>query len=94
MLVTAPGIRARLESACHRDHAPALIVVCNGAAMQAPTGGGSRHGVARCGESNPLEGLEPCICVVLWLVNSAYVAGVHTPAKPVCGRHVVGTVVL
>ena len=23
--------------------------------------------------------------MVLWLVNSAYVAGVHTPAKPVCG---------
>ena len=26
--------------------------------------------------------------------NSACVAGVHTPAKPVCGRHVAGTVVL
>ena len=28
------------------------------------------------------------------LENSACVAGVHTPAKPVCGRHVAGTVVL
>ena len=27
------------------------------------------------------------------LVNSACVAGVHTPAKPVCERHVAGTVV-
>ena len=35
-----------------------------------------------------------CLCMVLWLVNSAYVAGIHTPAKPVRGRHVAGTVVL
>ena len=55
---------------------------------------GSRHGVARCGESNPLVRLEPCLCMVLWQINSACVAGVHTPAKPVCGRHVTGTVVL
>ena len=27
-------------------------------------------------------------------INSACVAGVHTPAKPVCGRHVAGTVML
>ena len=24
---------------------------------------------------------EPCICMVLWQINSARVAGVHTPAK-------------
>ena len=30
--------------------------------------------------------------MVLWLFNSANVAGVHLPAKPVCGRHDVGTV--
>ena len=52
------------------------------------------HGVARCGESNPLVRLEPCLCMVLWQINSACVAGVHTPAKPVCGMHVAGTVVL
>ena len=28
------------------------------------------------------------------LENSACVAGVHAPAKPVCGRHVAGTVML
>ena len=32
------------------------------------------------------------ICVV-WQIISACVAGVHTPARPVCGWHVVGTVV-
>ena len=47
----------------------------------------------RCGESNPLVRLEPCLCVVLSQINSARVAVVHTPAKPVCGRHVIGTVV-
>ena len=47
--------------------------------------GHSRRGCVR---------LEPCVCMVLWLVNSACVAGVHTPAKPVYGRHVAGTVVL
>ena len=52
-----------------------------------------RRDVARCGESNPLVRLEPCLCMVLWQINSSYVAGVHTPAKPVCGRHVAGTVV-
>ena len=55
---------------------------------------GSRHGVARCGESNSLVRLEPCLCMVLWQINSACVAGAHTPAKPVCGRHVAGAVVL
>ena len=44
-------------------------------------------------KKGPLVRVEPCLCMVLWLVNSAYVAGVHAPAKPVCGRHVVGTVV-
>ena len=38
--------------------------------------------------------LDPCVCMVLWQIYSACVAGVHTPAKPVCGRYVVGTVVL
>ena len=33
------------------------------------------------------------ICMVPWRINSACGAGAHTPAKPVCGRHVVGTVV-
>ena len=33
-------------------------------------------------------------CMVLWQINSACVAGVHTPAKPVSGRHVVGAVML
>ena len=36
---------------------------------------------------------DPCICMVLSQSSSACVDGVHTPAKPVCGRHVVGTVV-
>ena len=31
MLVSA--VCTRMESACRRDHAPALIVVCNGAAI-------------------------------------------------------------
>ena len=35
-----------------------------------------------------------CIGVVLWLLKSACVAGVHKPAKPVCGRHVAGTAVV
>ena len=36
--------------------------------------------------------IDPCSCMVLSQRNSACVAGVHTPAKPVvCGRHVVGT---
>ena len=38
--------------------------------------------------------LDPCLCMVLWQINSACVAGVHTPAKPVCGRRVAGTVML
>ena len=39
--------------------------------------------------------LDPgCTCMVLAHRSSACVAGVHTPVKPVCGRHVVGTVVL
>ena len=37
MLVYVPG--TRVESAHCRDHDHALIVVCNGAAMQASTGG-------------------------------------------------------
>ena len=32
VLVSASG--TRMESACRRDQAPALIVVCNGAAMK------------------------------------------------------------
>ena len=35
-----------------------------------------------------------CTCMVLSQSSSACVAGVHTPAKKECGRHVVGTVVL
>ena len=38
--------------------------------------------------------LDPCIRMVPWQINCACVARVHTPARPVCGRHVVGTVVL
>ena len=34
------------------------------------------------------------LCMVLRQRNSACVAEVHTPAKPVYGRHVAGTVVL
>ena len=45
-----------------------------------------------------LVALEPsfvCSCVRLCrCLNSAGVAGGHAPAKPVCGRHVVGAVVL
>ena len=43
-------------------------------------------------KSNSLVRLDPCICMVLWQINSACVAGAHTPAKPACGGHVVGTV--
>ena len=50
------------------------------------------HGVGNQTHSYAFK--KPCLCMVLWLVNSAYVAGVHTPAKPVCGRHVAGAVVL
>ena len=49
------------------------------------------HGLHKSGQ---LVRLEPCLCMVLWQINSTCVAGVHAPAKPVCGRHVVGTVVL
>ena len=49
---------------------------------------------ARGGLHDTLVRLEPCLCMGLWLVNSTRVAGVHAPAKPVCGSHVVGTVVL
>ena len=47
---------------------------------------GSRPATGRRWVSTQLQGL--------WQMNSARVAGVHAPAKPVCGRHVVGTVVL
>ena len=31
------------------------------------------HGVARCGESNPLVRLEPCLCMVLWQMVLSHV---------------------
>ena len=37
--------------------------------------------------------MPSCSTAVEWRIDSACVAGVHAPAKPVCGRHVVGTVV-
>ena len=43
---------------------------------------------------NCSDGPVTCaVCMVLWQINSACVAGVHAPVKPVCGRHAAGAVV-
>ena len=47
-----------------------------------------------CSIRASLHGQPTCLCMVLWQINSARVAGVRTPTKPVCGKHVAGTVML
>ena len=55
-------------------------------------------GVSALGPRACLTRWRPGRCqqtaTVLWQIISACVAGVHAPVKPVCGRHVAGTVVL
>ena len=53
-----------------------------------------KRGCERGTEFFQTRSIDPCMCVALSQSNPACVAWVHTPTKPVCGRHVAGTVVL
>ena len=48
---------------------------------------GSRHGVARCGESNPLVRLEPCLCMVLcrWRTPHVWLGSIRPRSQCVGG---------
>ena len=83
VLISAPG--TRVESACHHDHdhTAALIVVCNGAAMQAPTGGASfrlLHGARRRRSQGACSSLPLALG---WRVLTTVTTHLHF----ICGLH-------